>query len=167
MSWAHELRTKLTAQREKTNWEKSVATVAEDSAGERGANNKTKEERTNRRVKPTSETQQESVGERESKWENERTSERTERRRDTTATCVPRRCLFSEPASFGPRCQLHEEEEEQEQQQAGLGPGGLSVHNIFFFVGRGCSSAATATTAAAAGQGSHISWDNYYNNNNN
>lgn len=40
-----------------------TATVAKDSADERGANNKTKEERANRRVKPTSETQQESESE--------------------------------------------------------------------------------------------------------
>lgn len=59
-----------------------------------------------------------------------------QRRRDATATttCVLRRCLFSEPASFGPRCQLQLQEEEQ-QQQAGLGPGGLESIIYFLLLG--------------------------------
>lgn len=104
---------------------------------------------------------------------NEANSSETPTRRDCDCDVRPTKMFvfrtgFVRPALPTPT----RREEEEQQQQAGLGPGGLSVHNIFFVVGRGCSSAAaaatstaTATTAAAAGQGSHISWDNYYNNN--
>lgn len=108
----------------------------------------------------------------------QRTSERTERserlRNETKRRRVVRptkmfvfRTGFVQPALPTPQRQ----QEQQRQQQAGLGPAGLSVHNIYiFFVGRGCSSSSgSSATAAAAGQGSHISWDNYcyYNKNNN
>lgn len=143
MSWALELRTKLTAQREKTNWEKSLATVAEDSAGERGANNKTKEERTNRRVKQTSETQQESDRKRERKWENERTSERTERSEwlnNADATWLRLRRASHEDVCFqnrlrSARAANSNSKKKNNNNKLGLGLGGLASIIYFLLLG--------------------------------
>lgn len=152
--------TKLITQREKTNWEQSQRL-------------RTKTAQTNS-VRTTKRTKSERIewAQRQREWEQEshQTSERTERSerlKNADATCVPRRCLFSEPASFSPRCQLHEGSKSSSgNNKLGLGlPGLASIIYIcicFFLLG---AVAAAVAAAAAAGQGSHISWDNYYYNN--